>query len=147
MSLLTINLLVFVLTFLFMEAWAWASHKYLLHGPLWFIHKSHHRKRESWWEWNDLVSVVYALLAAVLIMYGAETGHWTLGCGVGIAVYGVFYFLFHDVIIHQRIKVKTNFKNKYVRRLIRAHKMHHKTDLKTPGEAFGFLYADKKYTP
>ena len=136
-----------MLTFVFMEAWAWVSHKYLLHGPLWFLHKSHHRKRESWWEWNDLVSVIYTVIAAILIVDGADTGKWTLGVGVGIALYGIFYFIFHDMIIHQRIQFKNNFKSKYVKRLIRAHKMHHKHGARNPGEAYGFLYADKKYSP
>ncbi|MEZ4829811.1 MAG: sterol desaturase family protein [Bacteroidia bacterium] len=132
--------------FAFMEAWAWFSHKYLLHGPLWFIHRSHHRQRKSWFEWNDSVSLLYAALAGFLIFKGAPTGSWHLDAGLGIALYGVFYFLFHDIIIHQRVRYKHPFKNAYVRRLIRAHKQHHRHGEKNPGEAYGFLFAHKKYS-
>jgi len=132
-------------TFIIMEAWAWIMHKYLLHGPLWFLHKSHHRYNPGWFEWNDLVSVLYGLISAGLVMYGMETGSALMWVGVGIAVYGVFYFLLHDIIIHRRIKVRYQFKNPYVNRLIRAHKMHHKHAQKEDSEAFGFLYATERY--
>ncbi|MGB0840256.1 MAG: sterol desaturase family protein [Chitinophagales bacterium] len=133
-------------TFIFMEGFAWWMHKYLLHGPLWFIHESHHRPRKSWWELNDVVSVLYGGMAAFLVYYGITAqNYWSLGIGLGISFYGVFYFLFHDVIIHRRIKMKYKFNSSYVNRLIRAHKMHHKHMQKEDSEAFGFLYAAPKY--
>ncbi|MEZ4773940.1 MAG: sterol desaturase family protein [Bacteroidia bacterium] len=141
-----VNILILTGTFITMEAWAWFSHKYLLHGPLWFLHRSHHRARKSWFEWNDLVSLIYAAIAAGLILKGGPTGSWHLWVGIGIAGYGIFYFLFHDMIIHQRIRFKRNFRNAYIRRLIRAHKQHHRHGAKNPGEAYGFLYAHKKYS-
>ena len=142
---LTLLFLIIFTTFLIMEAWAWFMHKYLLHGPLWFLHQSHHRVNQSWWEWNDLVSLVYGGIAAALIMYGIENQSLWLGVGIGIALYGVIYFLFHDVIIHRRIKLKYKFQSSYINRLIRAHKVHHKHQAKNPSEAYGFLYATKKY--
>lgn len=135
------------LTFIVMEAWAWVMHRYLLHGPLWFLHRSHHRYNPTWWEWNDLVSLLYGAISAGLVMHGIQTGAITLWIGVGIAVYGIFYFIFHDIIIHRRIKVKFHSKNPYVNRLIRAHKMHHKHPNRDQSEAYGFLYATKKYQP
>ena len=142
---LLINAGIVVATFVVMEGWAWVMHKYILHGPLWFLHQSHHRVNQTWWEWNDLVSLLYGAISAGLVMYGVETGSRLLYVGVGIAVYGVFYFLFHDVIIHRRVKIKYHFKNPYVNRLIRAHKMHHKHLQREESEAYGFLYAPKKY--
>lgn len=139
------HLLIVLLTVSGMEAWAWFSHKYILHGPLWFLHRSHHRPRRSWWEWNDTVSVLYGIIAAILIIRGAEESSWHLSVGIGIALYGIFYFIFHDIIIHQRIKWKHRFRHPYVKRLIWAHKQHHRHGEKNPGEAYGFLYADKKY--
>ena len=36
--------IVFVSTFLFMEFMAWFSHKYIMHGFLWSLHKDHHNQ-------------------------------------------------------------------------------------------------------
>ena len=139
-------LLVSLITFFGMEAWAWFSHKYLLHGPLWFLHKSHHTPRSSWWEANDLVSLLYGILAAAAIIYGSQGHALWMGIGIGIALYGILYFVFHDIIIHRRVKIKFKSKSAYVQRLIRAHKIHHKHQEKEDSEAFGFLYASPKYS-
>jgi len=146
MSLL-FGVMITIFTVIFMEGFAWWMHKYMLHGPLWFLHQSHHRVNETWWEWNDVVSLAYGVIAAVCIIYGIQTGHWIQWIGWGITLYGILYFYLHDVIIHRRIKVKYRFSNKYIRRLIRAHKIHHKHLQREKSEAFGFLYASKKYDP
>ncbi|MDX1909407.1 MAG: sterol desaturase family protein [Bacteroidia bacterium] len=132
-------------TVLLMEGWAWWSHKYLLHGPLWFLHRTHHEPQPTWWEWNDLVAVLYGGLSFGLAWYGAQHQSLLLGVGIGIAVYGVLYFVFHDLIIHRRVKFRYKFRSRYINRLIRAHKMHHKHLQREQSEAFGFLYAPKKY--
>jgi len=31
-------------TFIVTEFTAWFNHKYLMHGPLWILHKDHHKK-------------------------------------------------------------------------------------------------------
>lgn len=134
-----------LLTFVLMEAWAWWVHKYLLHGPLWFLHRTHHEPQKGWWEWNDLVSLLYGALSTGLVIYGAPQQTWHVGLGIGIALYGVFYFFFHDIIIHRRIKIRYKFTHPYVLRLIRAHKMHHKHMQRDHSEAFGFLYATRRY--
>ncbi|MEL6673292.1 MAG: beta-carotene hydroxylase [Bacteroidota bacterium] len=140
-----LQILVLLGTAIAMEAWAWFMHKYLLHGPLWFLHKSHHRVNPGWFEWNDLVSVLYGVAATACIVHGIENQALSLGIGLGISLYGIIYFLFHDVIIHRRVKLKYHFRHPYVNRLIRAHKIHHKHLGRTQSEAFGFLYAPKKY--
>ena len=132
-------------TIIIMEGLAWVIHKYLLHGPLWFLHQSHHVPQKTWWEWNDLVSVSYAVAAFFLIFFGAPTLEWYTFVGVGITLYGFLYFYLHDIIIHRRVKIKYNFNSKYIKRLIRAHKKHHKHLGKNPSEAYGFLYATPKY--
>jgi beta-carotene 3-hydroxylase len=135
------------LTVVVMEGLAWVIHKYILHGPLWFIHITHHRPHAGFFETNDVVSVFYALLSAALIVYGDVVNSFLLWVGVGIAVYGVLYFFLHDVVIHQRIRFSYKFGSRYLKRLIRAHKIHHKSLQRTDAEAFGFLYAAKKYQP
>ncbi len=140
-----LNTLIFTATFILMEVLAWFSHKYILHGVLWSVHKSHHSPRHGWFELNDVVSLLYGIVAAPLIYYGVQLEHWMLWVGIGITVYGVVYFIFHDIIIHRRIKIKYRFQHPYIKRLIRAHKIHHKHQEKEDSEAFGFLYAAKKY--
>ncbi|MDP5168893.1 MAG: sterol desaturase family protein [Bacteroidia bacterium] len=144
-----ISLLAGIALFLFvviaMEGWAWISHKYLLHGPLWFLHKTHHEPQDTWWEWNDLVALLYGITSSTLIVLGIGQLSWHFYVGAGIAAYGMLYFLFHDVIIHRRVKLKYHFSSSYINRLIRAHKIHHKHLGKHQSEAFGFLYAPKKY--
>ena len=50
------------LTFVFMEFVAWFSHKYIMHGFLWSLHKDHHLKdHKSWFERNDFFFIFYAL--------------------------------------------------------------------------------------
>ena len=65
--------------------------------------------------------------------------------GFGIALYGLAYFIVHEVIIHQRFKWFTKSNNTYVRAIRRAHKMHHKHLNKEEGESFGMLVVAKKY--
>ena len=57
--------IVFISTFLFMEFMAWFSHKYIMHGFLWTLHKDHHNQnlKTSWWERNDLFFVFYAVVS------------------------------------------------------------------------------------
>ena len=50
-----------IATFLITEFTAWFNHKYIMHGPLWVLHKDHHKKdHDSWFERNDLFFFFYA---------------------------------------------------------------------------------------
>ncbi len=54
-----------LVTFIFMEFMAWFSHKYIMHGFLWSLHKDHHIKdHKSWFERNDLFFIFYALISS-----------------------------------------------------------------------------------
>lgn len=135
-------------TIIAMEALSWLIHKYLLHGVLWFLHRSHHSPRHGLFEWNDLVSVSYSLPSFYLIYTGIQNYNYLLlSVGIGITIYGILYFFLHDIVIHRRVKIKYKFTNPYILRLIRAHKMHHKHQNKENGEAFGFIFAAPKYAP
>ena len=142
-----LNVALIIGTFLFMEGVAWFTHKYVMHGFLWSWHNDHHNHHKGFFEWNDLFAVVFSAVAISLIVTGIEVE--SLGfltwIGVGVTLYGVFYFVFHDVIVHQRVKLKHRFKGNYMQRIIRAHYIHHKVHTKEGAEAFGFLYAPKKY--
>src|ERR1700709_1226440 len=85
-----------------MEAVAYLTPKYLMHGPLWFLHRSHHVPHEHRFEWNDLFSLFFALPSIALIHIGVVDGWWMmLPVGLGMAGYGLIYFLFHDVVVHR----------------------------------------------
>ena len=93
-----------LLTILSMEAITWLTHKYVMHGFLWFLHEDHHQPNyTSWFEKNDLFFVIFAIPSAVLMYNGIEH-HFNVSfyIGLGILIYGICYFLVHDVIIHQR---------------------------------------------
>ena len=140
-----INFLIVLLFFFLMEFVAWFSHKYMMHGFMWVWHESHHKPRKGRFELNDLFGFMFALPSAWLIILGAADYDWRFFAGLGIALYGVAYFLVHDVIIHQRLKWFTRSNHIYVRAIRWAHKMHHKHLSKDRGESFGFLYVAKKY--
>jgi len=137
-----------LLSFLLTEAAAWALHKYVMHGFLWNLHESHHGKGEeaSFFESNDLFFLFFAFPSAYFIYSGIAAADFRLYLGIGIAVYGVVYFLVHDVFIHQRYPpFLRKSDNKYFRALRRAHHVHHKYVSKGGGEAFGLLWVAKKY--
>jgi beta-carotene 3-hydroxylase len=127
-----------------MESFSWFIHKYLFHGPLWFIHRSHHQQRSGWFEFNDIFSVLFAIISVYLMWMGRIDLDIKFWIGVGITVYGIIYFIFHDWFIHNRFKsFKTD--NSYLLGIRRAHKIHHKSTEKSPAEEFGLLLASKKY--
>jgi len=127
-----------------MESFSWFIHKYLFHGPLWFIHRSHHQQRSGWFEFNDIFSLLFAIISVYLMWMGRIDLDIKFWIGVGITVYGIIYFIFHDWFIHNRFKsFKTD--NSYLLGIRRAHKIHHKSTEKSPAQEFGLLMASKKY--
>jgi beta-carotene 3-hydroxylase len=141
------KILIIIATIIFMEGFAWFSHKYIMHGFMWFWHQSHHSKQKTVLEKNDLFSVIFAIFSVSFIVLGSEVYQFGVifWIGIGILIYGILYFIFHDVIVHQRVKLNFSAKNTYLKRIIKAHHIHHKTFTKEGAEAFGFLYAIRKY--
>ena len=142
-----LHILVFVVTFLFMEFMAWFSHKYIMHGFMWYFHEDHHKKdHDSWFERNDAFFIIYAVISVGFFMlWKYEILSIGLAVGVGIFAYGLAYFLVHDIFIHQRFKIFRNAESKYAKAVRRAHKMHHKNIGKGGGECFGMLLVPFKY--
>jgi beta-carotene 3-hydroxylase len=129
-------------TFVAMEFVAWATHKYVMHGALWSLHRDHHKKDHyGMLERNDSFFLIFAIPSMVLFIIGADQGLQTpyLWIGLGILLYGLAYFLVHEVFIHQRIKWLRNSRNGYFLALRRAHKVHHKRLEKEGCECFGML--------
>jgi beta-carotene 3-hydroxylase len=118
-----------------------------MHGFLWVWHRSHHTVHDHKLERNDLFSVVFSIPSIALFYYGSIVSYnpYLISVGLGILCYGIFYLVFHDIIVHQRIRWRPKKRSKYLQRMINAHYAHHKKHTKDDGEAFGFLYAPRKY--
>lgn len=140
-------ILILLGTFSIMEFNAWFTHKYIMHGFLWSLHKDHHHKdHDSWFERNDAFFIFYAVISmSCFYLWSVEELWYTLPIGLGILMYGIAYFVVHDIFIHQRFKWLRNIDNKYARGLRRAHKIHHKHLGKDRGENFGMLVVPFKY--
>ena len=133
-------------TFAIMEGITWLTHKYVMHGFLWYLHEDHHKKGPGFFEKNDMFFVIFAIPSWLSIMFGSIYHQWWLvSIGAGVAMYGAAYFIVHDIIIHQRFKIFSRWNNTYVRAIRWAHKMHHKHLDKEDGESFGMLFVHKKY--
>ncbi len=138
--------LIALATFFLMEGVTWLTHKYVMHGFLWYLHEDHHNPKQHVFEKNDAFFFIFAIPSWLCIMLGSmNEAWWVVSIGAGIALYGLAYFLVHDVIIHQRFKIFTRSNNRYVRAIRWAHKMHHRHINKEDGESFGMLFIAKKY--
>lgn len=139
------GILLFLLTIAAMEGVAYAAHRWVMHGPGWFLHESHHRERTGMFELNDLYAVIFAVPSFVLLLGGVQLGWWPgfTWIGAGIAAYGAIYFGFHDVIVHQRVKHRYVPRSGYMKRIIQAHRLHHAVEGKHGTVSFGFLYAPR----
>lgn len=131
----------FIAALLAMEGVAYLTHRFLMHGPLWFLHKSHHVPHAGFFEWNDLFGLLFAVPSILLINAGVRDGSWMLPVGLGMTGYGAIYFIFHDVVVHRRVTIRRVPQWRYLRRIIMAHLVHHKTHGRTGAQSFGFLYA------
>jgi len=142
-----ISFLIFLATYLLMECVTWCTHKFVMHGFLWYFHEDHHQPKYTHvFERNDVFFVIFAIPSILLFYFGADAGFdYKFFIGLGIFAYGMSYFLVHDVMIHQRFKLFKNTKNKYLIGLRKAHKMHHKHLGKEHGECFGMLFVPFKY--
>jgi beta-carotene 3-hydroxylase len=137
-----------LLTLIGMEVFSWLLHKYIFHGPLWFIHQTHHNRTvHNSLELNDIFSVGFASLAIAMIYIGYHTPspvHFNIG--LGITIYGMIYFIIHDGLIHQRYPIGNKTSNAYIRQVQRAHQRHHIHAHKAPSEEFGlFFIIGRKY--
>lgn len=138
--------IIFVLVgFGLMELSGWAIHKYLMHGPLWMIHKTHHQPSKYPFELNDLFSVLFGSIAIVLIIVGWKEFDYRFWMGVGISLYGFLYFILHDVLIHRRVKWFQKPKSKFLKAIFRAHQAHHRTNKKDDAVSFGLFLVPKEY--
>jgi beta-carotene 3-hydroxylase len=135
-----VPVLITVSVVVLMEFGAYATHRWIMHGWGWGWHKSHHEEREGVFEKNDLYAVCFAALSITLFVVGLYVPNVTW-VGLGVLLYGVFYFVFHDGLVHHRWLFRNPPKNGYMKRLYQAHRLHHAVEGREGAVSFGFLYA------
>ena len=136
-----------LVTFLLMEGVTWCTHKFVMHGFLWYLHEDHHQpKYQGIFEKNDAFFIIFAVPSILLFYFGTIPYiNYLFFIGLGILLYGIAYFLINDVLIHQRFKWFKKVKSPYLLGLRKGHKVHHKHLGKEDGECFGMLYVPWKY--
>lgn len=143
-----VNAFWLISSFMVMELVAWFTHKYVMHGFLWVLHRDHHQKnRDALMERNDFFFLLFATPGILLIYLGAQNGLYDgrLWIGIGISLYGLAYVLTHDIFIHQRVRLLKHTDNAYLRAIRKAHRVHHKNLTKEDGECFGMLWVPLRY--
>jgi beta-carotene 3-hydroxylase len=140
MKLLTLGLALFGMA-IYKEYVAWFTHKFVMHGFLWTLHEDHHHPKRRGPQKNDWFAVVFALVSFILIYAGLLRSQPLLAsAGFGVALYGVGYVLFHDVMFHHRIRgLRIRPRGSYLKNITRAHRSHHRHGREN-STCFGFLY-------
>ncbi|MGZ5286593.1 MAG: beta-carotene hydroxylase [Flavisolibacter sp.] len=142
-----LGILITIGSFVAMEGVAWFTHKFIMHGPLWSLHRDHHKKETyGFFERNDFFFLIFALPGMACLFFGLRQDYnFLFYIGLGITIYGFAYFLVHEIFIHQRFKMFRNTDNAYFAAIRRAHKIHHKHLDKHDGECFGMLWVPFRY--
>ncbi len=140
------GIIITLATFGIMEFMAWSTHRFVMHGFMWYFHEDHHVPHQKIFERNDVFFLIYAIPSWLCIMLGMMNASVvSVSIGFGILLYGIAYFLVHDVLIHRRFKWFDNTDNWYFRALRKAHKVHHKNQGKEEGQCFGMLWVPMRY--
>jgi beta-carotene 3-hydroxylase len=141
-----LGIVITIAMFCLMEGITWCTHRFVMHGWMWYFHEDHHQPNGSFFEKNDAFFLIFAVPSWLCIMFGAMAGgDVRMYLGFGILLYGIAYFLVHDVLIHQRFSWFSRTDNLYFRAIRKAHKVHHKHLGKEHGECFGMLIVPIKY--
>ena len=130
-----------------MEIISYVVHRYLFHGLLWKIHKTHHEAHHGLFELNDLFSLFFACVSIGFMYMGYPNPINSIffALGSGIAIYGILYFIIHDLFAHKRfLPFKSD--SKIMRLIRRAHQRHHQSVDKGGQEPYGlFLFPYDEY--
>jgi beta-carotene 3-hydroxylase len=139
-----INFLITLAAVIGMEIFAILFHKYWMHGERgWKWHESHHVPTQGKFETNDLYGVAFSLIAAGLFIAGSLYSPVLWYIALGFTIYGLLYGFVHDGLVHQRWPFRYAPKNRYLRRLVHAHRLHHHTTTREGAVSFGFLWAER----
>jgi beta-carotene 3-hydroxylase len=111
-----------------MEPLSATIHRSIGHGVAWPIHRSHHDGPVLGPEMNDIIPLVSALVTVALFAVGVFQRRFTtiLPVACGATIYGISYFLVHDLYIHRRLKLLPENIG-WLEPFKRAHLEHHRT--------------------
>ena len=138
-------MIITILSFIAMEIIAWATHKFLMHGPLWVLHEDHHVLTGKWYQKNDSFALIYAIPSISCFFVGSFLSPQLLiFVGLGILLYGIAYMLVHDIFIHRRIKLFKKPNNRYLKGILLVLRKHHVNLGKYDCEYFGMLFVPPK---
>ena len=129
-----------ILGFIGLEIFSYVVHRWLFHGVLWGVHVTHHTPRKGWFEANDLFSLIFA---SVSIFFIVSNNPILVPIGLGIAIYGLVYFITHDLFTHRRF-LPFKSKNKILLTIRSAHQNHHQSIEKQGFEPFGLFFFNYK---
>lgn len=123
-----------------MEIFSYFVHRFLFHGILWRIHETHHVARAPRFELNDIFSLLFGLVSIFLMVFAEKPllDSNAFPVGLGIAVYGLVYFIVHDFFTHRRF-LPFRSKNKIFLIVRAAHQRHHQTAAKSGSEPYGLF--------
>ena len=128
-----------------MEFVAWFTHKYVMHGFLWYLHEDHHALTGNTFQKNDAFALIFAIPSISCFFIGRfHEPSWLIFVGTGILLYGIAYMLVHDIFIHRRLKIFTKPANIYLKGILYVHRRHHIQLGKENGEYFGMLIIPNK---
>lgn len=132
-----------ILGFVGLEIFSYAVHRWLFHGVLWRVHRTHHIARKGNFELNDWFSGIFAAVSIFLIIFAEKPLFDSISfpIGLGIAIYGAVYFVVHDIFTHRRF-LPFNSPNKLLLTIRAAHQKHHQTAEKQGIEPFGLFIFD-----
>lgn len=143
-------LAVVAVTVVLMEGFASTVHRWLMHGPGWRWHRSHHRRDtmsdHRGWQANDVYSMLAVATAVAVFALSGGPRSLVWWMGVGMTVYGALYLLVHDGLTHRRFPLRCNVRRGYLARLVHAHRLHHAVRARDGAVSFGFLWAPKPAT-
>ncbi len=136
-----------ILGFVGLEIFSYIVHRWLFHGVLWRIHETHHIARKGAFELNDIFSVFFGSVSVLLLVFAQNPLSESIAfpVGLGIALYGILYFIAHDLFTHRRFLPFAS-KNKTLLTIRAAHQRHHQTAEKNGIEPFGlFIFNFRKF--
>lgn len=134
-----------ILGFAGMEIFSYLVHRFLFHGALWRIHRTHHLPNKFSFELNDLFSLLFAATAMSLMIFAEKPllESVSFPIGSGIAIYGLVYFITHDFFTHRRF-LAFGSRNKILLTIRAAHQRHHQSIEKQGREPYGLFIFDYK---
>ncbi|MBU0954096.1 MAG: beta-carotene hydroxylase, partial [Spirochaetes bacterium] len=90
---------------------------------------------------------LFALPSFLCIFLGLLYKVWFLPpIGFGMALYGIAYTLFHDVMFHRRVRwLRLKPRGRYFDGIMTAHRLHHRVNTRYGSRSYGFLYAPRAY--